>query len=112
MKEERVLFNFVIGRPEDVVTTVLRKISALTRESKVRWFKIGITRDPQERFRKHKRYYDRMIVVYSSSSIRCVRELEFELIEHNRDLADNFIGGGGGRSGSPPYFMYVVVKGW
>jgi hypothetical protein len=112
MEEDRVLFNFVTGRPEEIVTTVLRKISALTRASLVRWFKVGITSDPQGRFRKHKRHYDRMIVVYSSSSINYVRDLECELIEHNSDLADNFIEGGGGRSGQPPYFMYVVVKDW
>ena len=111
MKEDRVLFDFVTGRPEEIVTTVLRKISALTRENLVRWFKVGITSDPHGRFRKYVNY-DRMIVVYKSPSLNSVRDLECELIEHNSELADNFIGGGGGRSGQPPYFMYVVVQYW
>lgn len=51
-----------------------------------------------------------MIVVYRSSSINNVSELECKLIEHNRELADNARDGGGGDYGDPPYFMYVVVK--
>lgn len=110
MKEERVFDNSITGRPESVITIVVRKISAHTRENRVRWFKIGITNDPKKRFNGHKGHYDAMIVIYRSVSLTCVRALECQLIEHNRELADNFIGGGGGRSGNPPYFMYVVVK--
>lgn len=67
MKEERVFYNYVTGRPGDVVSTVVRKISAHTRDSIVRWFKIGITSDPETRFNRHKRHYDRMIVIYRST---------------------------------------------
>ncbi len=55
-------------------------------------------------------YYDKMFVVYESTSINSVSRLEDELVEHNRDLADNLIAGGGGGIGNPPYYLYVVVK--
>ena len=55
-------------------------------------------------------YYDKMFVVYESTSINSVSRLEDELVEHNRDLADNIIAGGGGGIGNPPYYLYVVVK--
>ena len=109
---EHVFDNSVTGRPEEILSTVLRKISGHTRQNVVRWFKIGITNNPPRRRNEHKRNYDEMILVYRSLSLRSVCELECELIEHNRELADNFISGGGGRSGAPPYFMYVVVKYW
>jgi hypothetical protein len=107
---ERVFDNSVTGRPDDVVSTVLRKISAHARQNVVRWFKIGITNNPKRRFDQHKRHYDKMIIIYRSSSLQSVCDLECELIDHNLALADNFIGGGGRRSGVTPYFMYVVVK--
>lgn len=110
MKEKGVFYNEVTGRPQAVVSTVLRKISAYTRESNVRWFKIGITNNPERRFQKHKTNYDRMVVIYRTISLDSVCELECELIEHNRELADNMIGGGGGKAGKPPYYLYVVIK--
>ncbi len=51
-----------------------------------------------------------MAVVYQSSSIENVSQLEWLMIEHNRELADNIIAGGGGSYGNPPYYLYVVVR--
>jgi hypothetical protein len=111
MADERVVYSYFTGRPSVIVSNVLRVISASTRTDRVRWFKIGITNNPENRFRQaYSRLYDKMIVVYQSSSLNNVSELECDLIEHNRELADNIIGGGGGNYGDPPYFMYVVIK--
>jgi len=108
---DNVYYNFVTGWPNEVASTVLRKISAYTRSNKVRYFKIGITVDPERRFdEEHKYNYDEMAVVYRSDSYDNVCDLERELIEHNSGLADNMIGGGGGRKGEPPHYMYVVIK--
>jgi hypothetical protein len=109
--EERVILNYFTGSPQDIVSDVLRSISAYTREDRARWFKIGITNNPNQRFKNgYAKLYDKMIVLYRSSSLNNVSDLECKLIEHNRDLADNIIGGGGGNYGNPPYYMYVVVK--
>jgi hypothetical protein len=52
-----------------------------------------------------------MIVLYESSSIDCVSQLERELIDHNEELAENVIGGGGGHIGKTwPYYLYLVLK--
>lgn len=110
MAEEKVFYADITGWPKEVVSTTLRSISGYTRKGKVRRFKIGITNSPERRFKKHKFNYDEMVVIYRSDSYGNVCELERELIEHNWELADNMIGGGGGRKGSAPYFMYVVIK--
>lgn len=111
MAEEKVVFNLVTGRPKSVVSTVLRKISAHTREDRVRYFKIGITNNPERRFQQeYAGSYDKMIVVYKSSSINSVSDLEDQLVEHNKELCDNIVAGGGGNYGDPPYFLYVVIK--
>jgi hypothetical protein len=109
--EERVIYNYCTGKPSAVVSDVLRSISAYTREDRVRFFKIGITNDPDRRFQEaYPKHYDKMFAVYQSTSIDSVSRLEDELVEHNRDLADNIVAGGGGSIGSPPYYLYVVVK--
>lgn len=111
MSEERLRYKHFTGRPQAIVSNVRRVISAFTREDRVHSFKIGITNNPERRFkRRHIKKYDKMIVVYRSSSINSVSELEDKLIEHNKELADNKRGGGGGDYGAPPYYLYVVIK--
>lgn len=113
MEEEKVIYNYFTGRHSEVVSDVLRSIGAYTREDRVRSFKIGITNDPQRRFQEeYASYYDKMIVLYRSSSINSVSTLEDELVEHSSELADNIIAGGGGNYGAPPYFLYVVIRFW
>ncbi|MDT5159385.1 MAG: hypothetical protein QOH51_3742 [Acidobacteriota bacterium] len=51
-----------------------------------------------------------MAVVDRSSSVANVAELERLLIEHNWELADNIIAGGGGNYSDPPYYLYVVMR--
>jgi hypothetical protein len=111
MSEETVIYNYFTGRPRNIVSDVLRVISAYSRIDRVRSFKIGITNNPEQRFKRgHAKNYDKMFVVYRSQSINSVSALECELIEHNRELADNIIAGGGGSYGNPPYFLYLVIK--
>lgn len=111
MGKERVIYNYFTGHPQNVVSDVLRSISAYTREDRVTAFKIGITNNPERRFKEaYDHYYSKMAVVYKSTSINNVAELERELIKHNKGLADNINAGGGGREGRPPYFMYVVMR--
>lgn len=108
MDNERVIFSPETGWPQAVVTSVSRRISAYTRSDRVNGFKIGITNNPERRFRDgYAHAYPKMAVVYQSSSLENVSELERLLIEHNYELADNIISGGGGNYGDPPYYLYV-----
>ena len=105
MTDIDVEYSYFTGRPQDIISNVLRSISANTRKDRVRYFKIGITNGPERRFRHaYIHDYDKMLVIYKSTSLNYVSELERELIEHNKELADNLIGGGGGNYGDPPYY--------
>ncbi len=111
MQDDRVVYDFVTGRPPDIATDVLRSLSAFTRHDRVRYFKIGITSNPERRFKEaYAKSYDEMIVLYRSTSIHSVSQLEIELVRHNEGLADNLVAGGGGDYGEPPYYLYVVMK--
>ena len=108
---DKVIYKYRTGRPNEIVSGVLRSISQITRIDRISYFKIGITNNPENRFRQaYAADYDKMLVVYQSASIKNVRELEYLLIEHNRELCDNIIAGGGGNYGEPPYYIYVVVR--
>ncbi len=105
-----VHFDTLTGSPGTVGSAVLRKLSAYTREDRVAGFKIGITNGPGRRFlERYACQYDEMIVVYQTASINFVSLLETILIEHNWELADNEVAGGGGNIGTPPYYLYVVL---
>src|SRR6266699_6748444 len=106
-----VIYDSTKGRPNACASMVLRRLSAYTRRDRVKQFKIGMTNDPERRFRTaYARNYHEMVVLYETSSIENVSVLEAELVEHNKDHADNVIAGGGGAVGEPPYFLYVVLK--
>lgn len=100
------------GLPKKVLPTVRRRVNAFTRSNTVFNFKIGITNNPERRWREdHKNVYDEMLVVYQSSSINCVSEFERELVNHNWQCCDNQIAGGGGGIGRMgPFYLYVVLQ--
>ncbi|MGH2361410.1 MAG: hypothetical protein ACRDGM_12825 [bacterium] len=106
-----VHYDEVMGWPSEVASTISRKLGGYTRTSAVRRFKIGFTSDPEQRFTVgYSGSFDEMIVLYRTSSIVHVKDLETDFINYNWDVTDNEIGGGGGRIGDPPYFLYVVVR--
>jgi hypothetical protein len=103
--------DIVTGRPSEVFAALVRKLSAYTRRDRTRRFKIGITNNPHSTFSgRYASNYDEMIVLYKTRSIDSVSRLESYLVEHNWEVADNRIGGGGGRIGEPPYYLYIVRR--
>jgi|SRR5580693_9198226 hypothetical protein len=106
-----IFFDVITGHPSAVASTMRRRVSAYTRDHVVKGFKIGITNSPETRWLTYADKYDEMIVLYESSSIDCVSQLECELIDHNEELAHNVIGGGGGHVGKTgPYYLYIVLR--
>ena len=109
--EDKIRFDFETGRPSTVATTLRRRVSAYTREGVVRGFKIGITNSPHVRFSKgYAKNYAEMIVLYKSSSLESVSQVERDLIAHNKEITKNRIAGGGGNYGTPPFYLYVVLR--
>lgn len=106
-----VFDGIVTGRPKEVWSNILRKLSAYTRQDRARRFKIGITNNPKQRYRQaYAHIYDEMILLYRTSSIDYVSQLEGIIVDHNWEVADNMIAGGGGNIGAPPYYLYIVIK--
>ena len=98
--------NIATRWPVQVLPTLRRRISAYKRSGSP--FKIGITSCPQRRAMGYGSRYDEMIVLYRTTSDRFGRRIEAILIEHYWEDCDNSIGGGGGRKGYPPYYLYIV----
>ena len=86
-----------------------RRISAHTRVDRVARFKVGITSNPEARQYAYTRDYDEMILLHETSSERLVRETERQLVEYYGDDSDAERGGGGGRLGKQPFYVYVAV---
>jgi hypothetical protein len=106
-----IRFDYITGDPSLVRSDLIRRTSAYSRQDCTRRFKIGITNDPKRRyFQAYADAYDEMIVIYQTSSIDHVSQLEADLIEHNWELSDNQVSGGGGNIGDPPYFLYIVLR--
>jgi hypothetical protein len=111
MSRDAVHFDVSTGRPSAVATILRRRVSAYTREGVVSRFKIGITNNPRARFSNgYSADYDEMIVLYKSWSLDSVSKVELDILEHNEEITENRIAGGGGNYGNPPYYLYIVLR--
>ena len=98
------------GWPSSLIA-LRHRIGAFTRGQAD--FKIGITCRPRERGYEYDRlepYYDEMIVLYKTSSIKNARDLEKDLVKHYWKRCDNLKDGGGGNIGTAPHYAYIVVN--
>jgi hypothetical protein len=99
------------GHFDDIKRSVYVKVNNLKNSSKIKKIKIGITCDPNSRAAKYSTDgYTHMYLIYKTNSLDYVREMESYLIGNFMIHSDNYIGGGGGNFGLPPYFTYVVTK--
>ncbi len=99
-----------IGHLTQVRETLKRSVSQYIRYHNC--VKIGITNNPERRKKEYakSRNWDKMVVLYSTTSLKYIREIERELIEYNWDYVHNLISGGGGDYSQPPYYLYVVIR--
>ena len=95
------------GHLKSALTTMRRRLSAYSSWNES--FKIGITGDPESRARSYRGQYDKMIVLYETSSRSKIKMMEATLVDEYREYCDNSIGGGGGAVGGPRYYLYIVV---
>lgn len=103
--------DYWTGNINDVIESLNRSIAQHIRNNtKV---KIGITCDPERRYKEHslsKENWDRMVVKYKTSSVNYINELEKKLIAHHWEYIKNEVAGGGGPNGTPPYYLYLLIK--
>lgn len=93
---------------------LIRRVAAFGRIDRVLGFKVGITSDPEKRasgYRYNDPHFKEMVVIYKTSSDAVVRDIKGKLtdwfLEDNE--CHNERRGGGGPSGKPPYYLYVVL---
>lgn len=93
-------------------SSLTRRVAAIVRRDRVAAFKIGITDDPDRRWREaYKDEYDEMVLVYWSVSDTVARDVERDLIEWFCDRAENLRSGGGGPPGRRfRRYVYVVIR--
>lgn len=119
MRHPKTEYREITGQPSAVSSRLRRAISQYARHHPC-GFQIGVTNNPQNRFNVYRNsagyeggLYERMIVLYETSSAKNVCVLEKELIKYfyERPGNKNVNCGGGGpfRTGSPPYYLYVVL---
>ena len=101
-------WNIWTDWPSRAQSSFRRRISACTRGGQS--FKIGITGDPERRKAGYDGMYDRMIVLYETTSERNARDFERRLIDDYGDRSDNERRGGGGNVSGPPFYLYVVTN--
>jgi hypothetical protein len=117
---EQVFWHRAItGWPTGALASLRKKTGALGRSGRAYHAKIGITDNPERRWVQAYRPagWQRMHVIYRSSSHKLVRQVETLLIDHALSVSQsaawyyNSRGGGGGRtpSGLGPYYVYVVT---
>ena len=93
------------GWPSDLEESFKRRVSAYVRNCGLYKYKIGITNDPERRFRQpdYRHRYNKMIVMYQTNSSNSVDDMEKRLIEYYKCYCANEISGGGGPKGAPPF---------
>ena len=104
-----VEYNLWTGHLRDIIPTMNRSVARYT--VLYRKIKIGITNNPESRFKAHLRdtNWDKMVVKYSTKSVKYINDLERILIDNHWDYITNQVRGGGGPNGSPPYYLYILI---
>ena len=100
--------NIKTGWPSEVFPNLRRRVSQYRRSSAS--FKIGFTSNPTRRATAYSSEYDQMVLLYQTSSSHFVKTMEAALINHYMEDCDNSIGGGGGPSAKPPFYLYIVRR--
>lgn len=102
--------NVETGTPTNVYDTLNRKISAYKSRYSI---KIGITgRNPQQRFNEHldNTDWERMVVIYRTTSLNYANTLEDWLIEkHKDDLVNKRKGGGSDLAEGGYNYVYLLL---
>lgn len=106
--------NDCTGHISTMIPSLRRALGQYSRYCKE--YKIGLTTNPEQRWRTHRRdgWID-MVLVYSTSSEVYAADAETLLIEHGwqanymPECWNSIRGGGGKRSGYGRYYIYMLL---
>lgn len=108
--EQQLKYDYKIGWPKNIITRL--NISAGLYRRNYKYVKIGITSYPERRFCEHKKScrfkWNKMVVVYRTTSIKNANEVEKWFIENRRDLVNEW-GGYSNMCDSPYYYAYFLL---
>ena len=117
--QSQVDYSYVLTGSRSKLPQIKNRISNIA--NRCTHFYIGLTNHPERRFADHVRKglanWDRMVVLYQTSSARKEGDFEDELIAYYREskYASKLInsplsGGREGRMSEPPCYIYVLVE--
>lgn len=104
-------YDLWTGSLNIVKASLIRSVGQYTRRYKK--VKIGITDNPERRTKNHEKSdikWVKMVVKYQTNSVNFINQMEKILIEHHYEFVENINAGGGGPNGSPPYYLYLLLK--
>ena len=103
-------YDCKVGWPKNIITRL--NISAGLYRRNYKCVKIGITSDPEHRFAKHKKSrkynWERMVLVYYTTSVKNANEVEKWFIENRSDFVNKWKGYSN-MCDSPNYYAYFLL---
>lgn len=110
-----IIYDPVTGHPSRVFRPLAQKVETFISGRNLSNFKVGITSAPYNRFsNSYSTGYDAMLVVYETTSLVYVRQMEKFVIDYARARKtykiDNERRGGAGNYTNPPYCLYTALK--
>ena len=107
----------ITGTSSNCLPRLKNRISNLSNNCK--YFYIGLTNRPKTRFQEHRNsdgiLWDRMVVLYKTSSLRKEGDFEESLILYYKNgprasKLKNIKNGRQGALSAPPYYIYAIFK--
>ena len=100
-------YDYYSGWPKDIISNLAKSIGMYgVFYDRV---KIGITNNPEIRFRAHRRDgWDRMVVKYMTKSVKHANEIEKYFIERN-EWMDNIYKGWSNLGQGEDFYVYILL---
>ena len=107
-----VEYLYYEGHPSDVIPLLRRSFGQYHRNYE--YVKIGITADPERRFKEHldreKKYcWERMVVKYCTTSIKNANKIEDYFIENDERMRNIWTGTSYMTTNTEYYFVYILL---
>jgi hypothetical protein len=105
-------YKYYEGNPSNIISTLKRSIGQYQRYYK--YVKIGITANPQRRCAEHgyrdtTYCWERMVVVYGTTSIKNANKVEKDFINGNKKMTNVWCGESPMTPNARKYYAYLLL---